>query len=70
MELKGRCQCCGKPGKLRMIGAGGPEVKRMLCEDPECCAQLRHEYYEQKRKSDNIYYSNIPQYDDDDGWGY
>ena len=67
MELNGRCSCCGRPdSKFDYIGV---RVKRFYCSE-RCRQELLHEYYEEKAKADNEYYSNIPQYDDDDGWGY
>lgn len=65
--MTGRCCNCGKPNsKFDYIGV---EVKMFYCSEA-CREQLLHEYYESKRKADEAYYSNIPQYDDDDGWGY
>ena len=63
----GRCSNCGAPNsKFDYIGV---RVKRFYCSE-ECRKELLHEYYKEKEKADNEYYSNIPQYDDDDGWGY
>ena len=65
--MTGRCSCCGKPNsKFDYIGV---HVKRFYCSE-ECREQLLRKYYEEKKRRDNEYYSNIPQYDDDDGWGY
>ena len=67
-EIKGKCEYCGKEGKLRRFGVA--YATKILCENEEYHAEALHDYYEEKRKADEIYYSNIPQYDDDDGWGY
>ena len=65
--MTGRCSCCGKPNSnFDYIGV---HVKRFYCSEA-CREQLLYEYYEEKKRRDNEYYSNIPQYDDDDGWGY
>jgi hypothetical protein len=65
--MTGRCSCCGKPDSK--FGYIGTNVRRFYCSEA-CREQLLHEYYENKRKADEAYYSNIPQYDDDDGWDY
>ena len=66
-DIKGKCSCCGKTdSKFDYIGV---RVKKFYCSE-ECRKILVNKYYEDKEKVDNIYYSNIPQYDDDDGWGY
>lgn len=69
MKIYGKCDWCGKPNcEYKLIGVN-ETTKRFYCSE-DCEMELRHQYYTEKRKSDNRYYSNIPQYDDDDGWGY
>ena len=56
--MTGRCSNCGKPNsEFNYIGV---RVKMFYCSEA-CREQLLHEYYENKRKADEAYYSNIPQ---------
>lgn len=41
-EIKGKCEYCGKEGKLRRFGVA--YATKILCENEECHAEALHDY--------------------------